>query len=153
MQDKSRFTKMMTAVAESCNKAISEAQIDFYWDMLKSFDLKDIWQAFKSHICIHDDKGHFPSLQELLELLEFVTRDPKTKAEQAWIIVESVFRKAIRFEDSVLTDPITRIVLDDMGGWMDSRVMLHDVDHHEIAFKNLYLNFLNNLQKGVEDCK
>ena len=145
IQDKPRFVNLVAGMGELYGKEIFEYQIDFYWDALKNFELKDIRQAFQSHI--HDPNGeqYFPNLRELLRFI--VGDHHKSKAEQAWLIVEEVFRRQARYESLVLSDPITKIVLDDMGGWMQPRaVILEEMYFYEMEFKSLYCEFLDNTQ-------
>lgn len=149
MQDKSRFTSLMAGIGEFYDQTIPQFEIDFYWVVLKSFELKDVQKAFKLHIYNRDANDHFPSLPELLR---FIAGDHQTKAEQAWLVVEGAFRKEARFEGLLFTDPMTQRVLEEMDGWMTPRAfLLPDIHHYESEFKKLYLHFLDNSQNKVED--
>jgi hypothetical protein len=144
-QDKPRFVNLMAGMGELYGKVIFEYQIDFYWDTLKNFELKDVRQAFQSHIHNPNIEQYFPNLRELLR---FIAGDHHTtKAEDAWLIVEGVYRRQACYESLALTDPITKIVLDDMGGWMQPRAaILEEMYFYEMEFTSLYCEFLDNTQ-------
>lgn len=149
MQDKSKFTSLMAGMGELYGKVILGSQVDFYWDTLQNFEMKDIRQAFKSHIHNSIDGQYFPTLRELLQ---FIAGDHTSKVEQAWLIVEDAFHQIACYESFVLTDPITQSVLAEMGGWLKPRsALLKDMYFYAIEFKELYREFLENAQNKVED--
>lgn len=147
MQDKFKFTNLMVGIGEFYDKEIPQPQVDFYWQMLKKFELKDVRQAFSAHIHCPDDGQYFPKLSELLG---FITLDDDIEAEQAWDIVEGVFRRQAFYESFFLTDPITQIVLQEMGESIKLRAaVLRESNAYAYEFKNRYRKLRNHFQKKV----
>ena len=116
IQDKPKFTSLMVGMKELYGQVILESQIDFYWEVFKNFELKDLRQAFKWHIHNLRSRDHFPSLRTLLQFM-----DHDIKAGQALLIVQGTFHKVARFERFILTDPIIQHVLEEMGGLVKPR--------------------------------
>jgi hypothetical protein len=92
-QDKTKFTNLLVGMKELYGEVILESQIDFYWEVFKNFELKDLRQAFKWHIQNLGDGDHFPKLRTLLQFIEH-----NIKAGQAWLIAQGAFRKVARYE-------------------------------------------------------
>jgi hypothetical protein len=140
IQDKSKFTNLMVGMGELYEQKILDSQVNFYWDALTDFELEDVRRAFKLHFNNSSDRQYFPKLPDILR---FIAEDTSTRAEQAWNIVESVFRKSAHYEGLILTDPITLLALKEMGGWVELRAsVLEEIHVYATEFKKNYCEFL-----------
>ncbi len=145
-QDKTKFTNLLVGMKELYGEVILESQIDFYWEVFKNFELKDLRQAFKWHIQNLGDGNHFPKLRTLLQFIEH-----NIKAGQAWLIVQGAFRKVANYERFILTDPIIQHVLEEMGGLVKPRAaVLKEIHFYASEFQDRYRKLLDNFQNKVE---
>ena len=148
MQDKSIFTNLMVSIGAFYGKAISPSRIDCYWQMFKKFEVKHLKQPFNPHILDSDDGQYF---EKLSDLLRFIAWDPDTKAEQAWRVVECLFRSQACYESFVLSNPITSLVLEEMGESVkDCAAVLKEINFYAFEFKKLHRNLQDHFQKKFE---
>jgi len=147
MQDKTKFTNLMVGMKELYGEVILESQIEFYWEVFRNVELKELRQAFKCHIHNRGDGDSFPSLRTLLQFI-----DHNIKAGQAWLIAQSAFHKVAHYERFILTDPIIQHVLEEMGGLVKPRAaVLKEIHFYATEFKDRYRKFLDTFQNKTEN--
>lgn len=106
----------------------SKPMLLVYWQVLKGYELDDVQRAIAKHLG-NPDTGMFePKPADVVRMIE---GDTRTRVALAWSQVENAIRRVGPYPSVVFDDPLTQVVLEEMGGWP----LLNTVTLDELPFK------------------
>lgn len=114
-EDKPKFLKLMTGIADYYGKALSTSVIGLYWEGLKHYDLVAVERALWEHTQNPDTGQYMPKNADVTRVLQGRTQD---QASLAWSKVDGAIRKVGTYRDVAFDDATIHRVIADMGGWI-----------------------------------
>lgn len=108
------FRKMMALVAEQYGKSMSPDLIRLYFDGLSHLPLDTVRGALNKHIRNTDTGQFMPKVSDVIRSCEGRSEDV---AYAALVEVQGAFSSVGAWGSVEFSDPITRAVVRDMGGW------------------------------------
>lgn len=112
--DAVNFSRMLTLVAEQYGKAMSPDLIQLYFDGLSHLPIEAVRAAFQKHIRNTDTGQWMPKIADVIRACEGKSEDA---AYLALVELQGAFSSVGAWRSVEFTDPITRAVVRDMGGW------------------------------------
>ena len=108
------FRKMMALVAEQYGKPMSPDLIRLYFDGLAHLPIESVRAALNNHIRNTDTGQWMPKIADVIRACEGKSEDA---AYFALVELQGAFSSVGAWRSVEFTDPITRAVVRDMGGW------------------------------------
>lgn len=108
------FRKMMALVAEQYGKPMSPDLIRLYFDGLSHLPLETVRTAFQKHLRDTETGQWMPKIADVIRACEGKSEDA---AYIALVELQGAFSSVGAWRSVEFTDPITRAVVRDMGGW------------------------------------
>ena len=112
--DAQSFSRMMVLVAEQYGKAMSPDLIAFYFDGLAHLPIETVRAALNKHVRNTDTGQFMPKVADVIRACEGKSEDV---AYAALVELQGAFSSVGAWGSVEFTDPITRAVVRDMGGW------------------------------------
>lgn len=138
--DMSQFVILMSIACELYKESISQRLMDFYWQMLSSFDFVDVDRAFKYHMSAPKERNFMPKPSDIAYLIK---GDGKSRGPIAWSKVEKAIRYVGGYSSVVFDDAVIHAVIDDMGGWVRlCNTKIKDLPFKALNFENRYKHYL-----------
>lgn len=109
--DKRAFAQALIATGEVYDKEITQAKADIYFIDMTEFTVEQVIQAMAAHRRDPDRGRFFPKPADLIAKIE---GEVHGQALSAWPEVE---RLAANSSEAISQNPITEIVVREMGGW------------------------------------
>lgn len=122
------FVEIWSQAHELYGKSPSDGALNLTFNALKRFDLHQIRQALTAHI---NDTKHGDFAPKPADIVRHIEGDGDSRALSAWSAVDDAIRRVGPYESVVFDDPITMVVIEDMGGWMG----LCEVSDKDLPFK------------------
>ena len=140
--DLAEFTELLTTVSALYRIALSAKSFELYWNVLQSFEWKDIKVAFQKHLTDPDNGRYFP---KPADVVRYIDGNSETQALRAWSKVEEAIRSVGCYASVVFDDPIIHVVVDEMGGWIRlCQTLLKDLPFRANEFKKHYVAYVNH---------
>lgn len=145
------FMKILMALGELYDKAISKQLTDIYWETLKGFELIDVERAFQAHIHNPDGGQFFPKPADIVRL---ISGSGEARALSAWTKVEQAMVRVGIYQSLIFDDPIIHAVLEDMGGWIKlCAAKFDELPFLSREFQKRYMSWVNKpLQRYPKSC-
>lgn len=112
-QDVDRFRALLTALAESKGKQLSDAQFDLWWAAVRDMDIATFERAINANFRLGD--RFMPSAGELRQLVEGSNQD---RAALAWDRVSNAILSHGTYTTVAFDDPAIHATIASMGGWI-----------------------------------
>lgn len=114
-RDKENFAMLLTGLAETYGKSISEGVLGIWWDVLKTYDLSDVQRAISDHMR-DADKGQW--MPKPADLIRQIDGSGETRALRAWSKVWKAAGSVGQYQSVVFDDKTIHRVIETMGGWI-----------------------------------
>lgn len=143
MQDKTRFSMVMTMLSESTRQPLSKVTLDMWWRMFESISDDAFEQACMRHL---QASKWMPAPSDIFEQLDGKLSE---KAMYAWNLVYEAIKRVGSWESVLFEDYVIHMVLADMGGW----IRLCESTTDELVFvakefQKRYEEKINSLKSG-----
>lgn len=89
---------------------------EMFYNSVKRFGFEAVKDAFSTHIQNPDNGQWMPKPADIIRVIEGGSKD---NSFMAWSTVERAIGSVGSYETVVFDDPITHIVINDMGGWIN----------------------------------
>lgn len=111
---KFRFAKALSALAEYYGKELSDGVISLYWQGLQQFSIEEIETAIGRHLQNPDTGQWMPKIADIVRMLEGTTQ---SSAAIAWAKIRRAIGSVGQYQSIAFDDPVIHLALDDLGGW------------------------------------
>jgi len=140
-EDKPNFVSLMSNIAELYKDKLSVARLEIYWRCLQHYSIETLRKALDAHV-LNPDQGQFmPKPADIVRLLE---GGNITKALQAFNKVKRAVEQVGSYSSIVFDDPITHVVIEQMGGWMQlCKLYDKEFSFKSLDFQKLYVRYVH----------
>ena len=111
---KIRFAKAMSALAEYYGRELSDGVIALYWQGLSQYEIADIEAAIGRHLQNPDTGQWMPKIADIVRMIDGTTQ---SAAAMAWAKVMRAVGSVGQYQSIAFDDAIIHLVIDDLGGW------------------------------------
>lgn len=111
---KIRFAKALSALAEYYGKELSDGVIALYWQGLSQYPIDDIEAAIGRHLQNPDTGQWMPKIADIVRMIDGTTQGA---AAMAWAKVMRAVGSVGQYQSLAFDDAIIHLVIDDLGGW------------------------------------
>lgn len=111
---KFRFAKALSSLAEYYSKELSDGVISLYWQGLQQFSIEEIETAIGRHLQNPDSGQWMPKIADIVRMLEGTTQ---SAAAIAWAKIRRAIGSVGQYQSIAFDDPVIHLAIDDLGGW------------------------------------
>jgi len=111
---KFRFAKALSALAEYYGRELSDGVIQLYWQGLQQFSIDEIETAVGRHLQNPDTGQWMPKIADVVRMLEGTTQ---SSAAIAWAKIMRAIGSVGQYQSIAFDDPVIHLTIDDLGGW------------------------------------
>jgi len=111
---KIRFAKALSALAEYYGKELSDGVIALYWQGLSQYPIDDIEAAIGRHLQNPDTGQWMPKIADIVRMIDGTTQ---SAAAMAWAKVMRAVGSVGMYQSLAFDDALIHLVIDDLGGW------------------------------------
>jgi len=113
--EKVKFGKIITRIAELYDKKISPIFLAIYWEVLSRYSLEQIEWAVRCHMG-NPDSGQF--MPRPGDFVRYLDGNSHEKALHAWTKVLTAAKRIGAYDSVVFDDQLIHYVIGEMGGWV-----------------------------------
>ena len=114
-EDKPQFAEIIYSIYKFWNREPSSMDLTIWWETLVGYDLAAVRVALTRHMRNPDVGQFIPKPADVVKELGGTSADASMIA---WAKVIGAVRKVGSYDSVLFDDPITNIVVRDMGGWI-----------------------------------
>jgi hypothetical protein len=111
---KIRFAKALSALAEYYGKELSDGVIALYWQGLSQYGIADLEAAIGRHLQNPDTGQWMPKIADIVRMIDGTTQGA---AAMAWAKTMRAVGSVGQYQSLAFDDALIHLVIDDLGGW------------------------------------
>lgn len=116
-RDRAKFSGLLTEVMAFYGKDVSDFALTTWWGACQPFDFEQVNKAMGAHV-MDPECGQFaPKPADVVRALQGTRTD---RSRQAWGQVLDAMHRVGAYQSVVFDDPIVHLVIEDLGGWMQT---------------------------------
>jgi len=142
-EERSRFIKDLTAVAEMYARELSETTLAMYMEILQKYPYWMVKRAILAYVQNFSGRASFfPKPGDLIALIE---GNPDDRAVSMWMEVLEALEKIGTYHSVKFRDPLVNVCIAKLGGWMKlGELSQSELDKLYYQFCKLYRYFYQN---------
>jgi hypothetical protein len=129
-QDQQKFKDLMTLIAETYGKELSQVKAKSWWVMFRPFSIEQFEQAVYSHLMDADEGRFHPTPAHLMKHISGTAKqqaqEVDDRAEIAWLQIEKEIRRVGSYGDLKLSDRQALAAVQAVGGWRTICASTHE---------------------------
>ena len=111
---KVRFAKALSALAEYYGRELSDGVIALYWQGLSQYSIADIEAAIGRHLQNPDTGQWMPKIADIVRMIDGTTQ---SAAALAWAKLMRAVGSVGQYQSLAFDDALIHLAVDDLGGW------------------------------------